>query len=327
MPNARSPRRLFAALAVLGVFGLAGGLAGCAGDEEEPYIEEPVEILYNRGINALNKNDPEKAQKEFQEVERQHPYSTWATKAQLMGSFAAYLRREYDEAIIGLNRFIQLHPSHRDVAYAYYLRGLSYYEQISDVARDQKMTQEALGSLTEVFSRFPESKYARDAKVKVDLTYDHLAGKEMEIGRYYQTSGHYLAAINRFKTVVDRHQTTTHVPEALHRLAESYYTLGMTEEAARAAAILGHNYPGSDWYIDAYELVSGEPFREQFESQQERQRARDAGEEYQDSEWWEFWEDGGGDAPAPAPEAAPETAPAPEVEAEDDDDSAWWEIW
>ena len=249
-------------------------LGACAGEDDElAYVEEPVEIIYNRAVDALESEEYEEAQAQFDEVDRQHPYSTWATKAQLMTAYTAYLRREYDDAIIALDRFIQLHPSHRDVAYAYYLRGLSFYEQISDVVRDQQMTQEALNSLRELISRFPESKYSKDAKVKIDLTYDHLAGKEMEIGRYYQRTGHYLAGINRFKAVVDTYQTTTHVPEALHRLAESYYALGLEDEAQRAAAILGHNYPGSEWYIDSFELVAGEPVRDKLE----------------DEAWYEFW--------------------------------------
>lgn len=248
-------------------------LGGCAASEEDDYVEQPVELLYNQAVDALDQNELEEAQRLFDEVDRQHPYSTWATKAQLMTSYAAYLRRQYDDAIISLDRFIQLHPSHRDIAYAYYLRGLSYYEQISDVARDQQMTQEALDTLKELVSRFPDSKYARDATIKIDLTYDHLAGKEMEIGRYYQATGHYLAAINRFKIVVDEYDFTTHVPEALHRLAETYYAVGLETEAKRAAAILGHNYPGSEWYIDSYELVSGQPVREVDE----------------DEAWYEFW--------------------------------------
>jgi outer membrane protein assembly factor BamD len=248
-------------------------LGACAATEEEEYVEQPVELLYNQAVDALERDELEEAQRLFDEVDRQHPYSTWATKAQLMTAYAAYLLREYDDAIIALDRFIQLHPSHRDIAYAYYLRGLSYYEQISDVARDQQMTQEALNTLKELVSRFPESKYARDAKVKIDLTYDHLAGKEMEIGRFYQRTGNYLAAINRFKIVVDEYDFTTHVPEALHRLAETYYAVGLDGEAERAAAILGHNYPGSEWYIDSYELVSGQPVREVED----------------DEAWYEFW--------------------------------------
>ena len=172
-----------------------------------------------------------------------------------MSAYTYYLNNLYGDAIAGLNRFIQLHPTNKDVAYAYYLKGLSYYEQISDVAHDQKMTELALTTLDELIKRFPNSKYARDAKLKIDLTHDHLAGKEMEIGRFYQNQGNYLAAINRFRTVVDDFQTTTHVPEALHRLTETYLTIGVPEEARKTAAVLGYNFPGSEWYMDSYKIM------------------------------------------------------------------------
>lgn len=229
-------------------------LAGCTIVDEPDYVERPVADIYNNAMDLLKNTDFKRAASEFDEVERQHPYSVWATKAQLMAAYAYYQSNRYDDAIIALDRFTQLHPAHRDVAYAYYLKALSYYEQISDVARDQKMTELALDALSEVYRRFPESEFARDAKVKVDLTYDHLAGKEMEIGRYYLTQKHYLAAINRFRTVVDDYETTTHVPEALHRLTEAYLALGVTSEARKTASVLGHNFPGSDWYSDSYDL-------------------------------------------------------------------------
>ncbi len=199
----------------------------------------------------------QEAAKQFDEVERLHPYSIWAIKAQLMSAFAYYEDNRYDDAVIALDRFIQLHPSNKDVPYAYYLKALSYYEQISTTDRDQRMTEDALKTLNELITRFPESKYARDARVKIDLTFDSLAGKEMAIGRYYQRQGQYLAGINRFKTVIDRYQTTTHVPEALLRLTESYLAIGLTGEARKTAAVLGHNFPGSEWYQDAYQLVEG----------------------------------------------------------------------
>lgn len=233
---------------------LIGALAGCTVVEEPDYIERPVADIYNSAMDLLKNTDFKRAAAEFDEVERQHPYSVWATKAQLMAAYAYYQSNRYDDAIIALDRFTQLHPAHRDVAYAYYLKALCYYEQISDVARDQKMTELALNALNEVFRRFPESEFARDAKVKIDLTYDHLAGKEMEIGRYYLIQKHYLAAINRFRTVVDDFETTTHVPEALHRLTEAYLALGVTSEARKTASVLGHNFPGSDWYSDSYDL-------------------------------------------------------------------------
>ena len=236
---------------------LLAGLAGCASDEAEPYVERPVEQLYNEAVDALEAENFEDAAKLFDEVDRQHPYSVWASKAQLMSAYAYYQDDAYDDAINTLDRFIQLHPGNRDIAYAYYLKALSYYEQISDVERDQKMTKLALESMEEVTRRFPESSYARDAKLKADLARDHLAGKEMAIGRFYQSEGHYLAAINRFKAVVDKFQTTSHVTEALHRLVEVYLALGLSGEAQKAAAILGYNYPGSDWYVDSYELMTG----------------------------------------------------------------------
>lgn len=237
-------------------------LTACSGSDEEQYVEQKVEFLYNTAVNSLETGQYKSAAKQFDEVERQHPYSTWATKAQIMAAFSHYQANEYDEAVIGLDRFIRLHPGNRDIAYAYYLKALSYYERISDVARDQLVTELALTSLNEIVRRFPNSKYARDARLKIDLTRDHLAGKEMEIGRFYLKRNYYLAAINRFKAVVDDYQTTTHVPEALHRLVESYAALGVINEARRVAAVLGHNYPGSEWYLDSYAVAAGPDLRE-----------------------------------------------------------------
>ena len=245
---------------MLAVAGLCLMLAACSlfGGEEEPqYVERPVQDLYNAAMNAILVGDNFEAARLFDEVERQHPYSTWAAKAQLMAAFANYQRNKYDETINALDRFIQLHPGHKDIAYAHYLRAISYYEQISDVGRDQKMTRLALLALEEVVRRFPESRYARDASLKLDLARDHLAGKHMEIGRFYLKKGEYLAAINRFRTVIKDYQTTTHVPEAMLRLVESYLALGVTEEAQATAAVLGYNYPGSPWYADSYVLLTG----------------------------------------------------------------------
>jgi outer membrane protein assembly factor BamD len=243
------------------VFALAVALpilGGCASDDlKDNYKERPVEELYNDAMDLLKDEEYDKAAKAFDEVERQHPYSVWATKAQLMAAYSHYTHNKYDDAIAALDRFIQLHPGHKDVAYAYYLKALCYYEQIADVTRDQKMTANALKALQEVVDRFPASKYARDAKLKVDLARDHLAGKEMTIGRWYENQQQYLAAINRYRVVLDNYQTTTHVPEALHRLIECYETLGLTEEARNTAAVLGYNYPGDVWYSDSYRLVQG----------------------------------------------------------------------
>jgi outer membrane protein assembly factor BamD len=212
----------------------------------------PVEELYNRGVDSLARKNYALAVTQFDLVEQNYPYSTWAVNAQLMQGYAEYLRNHYTDSIGVLDRFIQLHPSHRDIAYAYYLRALCYYEQIADIRRDQKGTQQAMGALQEVVNRFPDSAYARDARLKIDLGRDHLAGKEMEVGRFYQNQRLYSAAIGRFQRVVDDFQTTNHVPEALHRLTEIYLTLGLTDQARKTAAVLGYNYPGNVWYSDSY---------------------------------------------------------------------------
>ncbi len=240
-------------LAAVAVAALA--LASCA-EKKEDYVERPVENLYNSAMDELQDGEYTKAAKDFDETDRQHPYSVWATKAQLMSAYTLYQQGKYDNSIVAADRFIQLHPGHRDVAYAYYLKALDYYIQITDVGRDQKTTQQAMNALGEVARRFPDTKYARDARLKMDLARDHLAGKEMDIGRWYETRGDYLAAINRFKRVIDEYQTTTHVPEALERLTECYLALGLSDEARRTAAVLGYNYPGSRWYQDTYALVT-----------------------------------------------------------------------
>lgn len=240
------------------IFSLLIGLGACSSTEKEPeYVEKPVERLYNEAMDALLAGNHRNAARLFEEVERQHPYSVWATKAQLMAAYANYEADRYDEAIVGADRFIQLHPSSPDTPYAYYLKALTYYEQISDTGRDQKMTQLAFDALSEVIRRYPGTDFAKDAALKIDLTRDHLAGKEMEVGRFYLRQQKYLAAINRFKRVVDEYQTTTHVPEALHRLVEAYTALGLEEEARKVAAVLGHNFPGSEWYADTYVVVEG----------------------------------------------------------------------
>ncbi|MBV8122076.1 MAG: outer membrane protein assembly factor BamD [Alphaproteobacteria bacterium] len=232
-------------------------LSGCGGASKDAYIEKPVDDLYNQAMDQMVEDRYAQAAGTFNQVESQHPYSIWATKAQLMAAYAQYESGNYDEAIIAADRFIQLHPGNHDVAYAYYLKAISYYIQIVDVGRDQKTTESAVKALDDVVRRFPDSKYARDAKLKLDFTRDHLAGKEMEIGRYYLKRGDYLAAMNRFKRVIDKYQTTTHVPEALERLVECDLALGLTSEAKQNAAVLGYNYPGSGWYGDAYALLKG----------------------------------------------------------------------
>jgi len=218
-------------------------------------VDQTPEGLYAAGVEALQQRRYPQAADYFDQIERDHPYSTWATNATLMGAFAEYQRNRYTEAIGALDRFIQLHPSHRDIAYAFYLRALCYYEQIADAQRDQRATEQAMAALQDVVNRFPDTAYARDARLKIDLGRDHLAGKEMNVGRFYQRQRLYAAAIGRFKTVVENYQTTNHVPEALHRLTEIYLTLGLVDEARKTAAVLGHNFPGSAWYQDSYALL------------------------------------------------------------------------
>jgi outer membrane protein assembly factor BamD len=236
---------------------LAFVLGACSSDDGPEYVERPVEELYNEAMSTLRTGEYKEAARLFDEVERQHPYSVWASKSQLMAAYSYYRDNAYDDTIAALDRFIQLHPGNRDVSYAYYLKALSYYEQISDVERDQKMTRLALQSLEELQRRFPRSKYARDAALKADLARDHLAGKNMAIGRFYQSRDQHLAAINRFRIVVEQYQTTSHITEALHRLVECYLALGLTREARATAAVLGYNYPGSEWYVDSYALLDG----------------------------------------------------------------------
>jgi outer membrane protein assembly factor BamD len=237
---------------------LAAGLAGCAGTpKNDEMAEEPAESLYNQGVNALQQGQLTDAAKFFEEVEKQHPYSTLVPQAEVMDAYVYYRGNKYDDAISALDRFIDLHPGNKNTPYAYYLKALCYYEQIQDVRRDQKMTEDALDALTEVVNRYPNTPYGRDATLKLDLTRDHLAGKEMEIGRYYEKQQQYLAAINRFRRVIENYQTTTHAPEALLRLTECYMALGVNDEAQTAAAVLGYNYPGSHWYEAAYTELQG----------------------------------------------------------------------
>ncbi|MFC0384772.1 outer membrane protein assembly factor BamD [Muricoccus vinaceus] len=219
------------------------------------YADMSPEALYAAGLDALRAERYAQSIELFDTVERDHPYSTWATNARLMSGYAEYSRNRYTEALGQLDRFIQLHPAHRDVAYAYYLRALCYYEQIADAQRDQAGTNTALAALQDVVNRFPNSTYARDARLKMDLARDHLAGKEMNIGRFYQARHLYAAAIARFRNVVENYQTTNHTPEALHRLTEIYLAMGLTDEARKTASVLGHNYPGNPWYQDSYALL------------------------------------------------------------------------
>jgi len=233
-------------------------LAGCASNQnraDTQYVARDVSTLYMAGQQRLDRGRFAEAAVLFDEVERQHPYSPWARRAQLMSAFSYYAARNYRQSIQSAQRFLSIHPGNRDAPYAYYLIALCYYEQISDVTRDQKLTFQARDALNELVRRFPDSRYASDARLKLDLVSDHLAGKEMEVGRFYQRRREWIAATLRFRQVIDNYQSTSHTPEALHRLVESYLALGMPEEAKRAAAVLQTNYPGSDWYERAYRLM------------------------------------------------------------------------
>lgn len=225
---------------------------------DEQTEQRTAEELYNIALSYLNAKDYEIAVEEFEEVDQQYPYSPYATKAQVMAAYSAYMGREYDTAVGILERFVKLNPADERTPYAYYLRALCYYDDISDVGRDQKKTREAEQALREVIARYPNSDYARDAKLKLELTADHLAGKEMTIGRYYLQRDEYVAAINRFKYVLEAYDTTAHAPEALHRLVEAYLRLGLKMEAQRYAAVLGYNYPGSEWYEYSYAMLEGD---------------------------------------------------------------------
>lgn len=234
-------------------------LIGCSTTEETDSIEErPVYELYSEAQAQMNEENYRAAAALFDDVERLYPYSEWAARSILMAAHANYQALEYDATIVALNRFIDLYPGNKDAPYAYYLRAVSFYEQIVDVGRDQELTERAQENLQDVIRRFPDSQYARDARLKLDLVSDHLAGKEMEIGRFYLKRKHYQSAINRFKTVAEKYDTTSHIPEALHRMVEAYMALGLKQEAVNIAAVLGHNYPGSTWYQVSYALVHGD---------------------------------------------------------------------
>jgi len=224
-------------------------------EKQVEYKERSVEEIYNSALNLMNDKNYIDAANEFEEVERQHPYSVWAVQAQIMTAYARYMRNDYDLAISAAERYIELHPSADDVDYAYYLISISYYERINDVKRDQSMTESALQAFERLIRRFPDSIYAKDSRQKLFLVKDHLAGKDMEVGRTYLRFDNYLAAIKRFKNVIDAYPKTSHVPEALARLTEVYYMLGIYAEAKAAAAVLGHNYPNNYWHKYTYDLL------------------------------------------------------------------------
>ncbi len=250
------------------VLGASLGLSGCetvggwfgANDaakdaKDAEYVERPIDAIYADAWKKIKSNEWEDAAKQFDEVERQHPYSVWARRAMLMSAFCYYQANKYPDAITAADAYISLHPGSHEVAYAFYLKAISLYEQIVDVGRDQTNTEAALVALQDVVQRFPDTEYARDATLKIDLTIDHIAGKEMAVGRYYLQRGDYIGAINRFRIVVEQYQRTTQIAEALERLTEAYYALGVYNEAKTAAAVLGANYPGSTWYKDSYKLL------------------------------------------------------------------------
>jgi outer membrane protein assembly factor BamD len=237
---------------------LGASLSACGGgsteDERFAYVEQPVETLYALGAERMERKRYDEAILYFEEVERQHPYSAWARRAMLMTAYAQYLTNDYEGSLAQIERFLAIHPGNKDAAYAYYLKAMNHYERIRDIGRDQDITKQALASLEDVVRRYPETSYARDAALKLDLTRDHLAGKEMDVGRWYLRQGQHVAALGRFNSVLTNYQTTSHVPEALHRSVEAYLQMGVVPEARRHAAVLGYNYPGSRWYEDTYAL-------------------------------------------------------------------------
>jgi len=261
---AKAARGLAIALCVLALTG-CGSLFGSRtnNDDQVQYIERPIDQIYADAWKQIRNRNWSQAAKQFDEVERQHPYSVWARRAMLMSAFCSYQGNKYTDAIGTAEQYMALHPGSKDVSYAYYIRAISYYEQIVDVGRDQSNSEQALSALNDVVQRFPDSEYAHDATLKIDLVLDHIAGKEMAVGRYYLLKNEYIGAINRFKVVVTQYQTTSQTPEALERLTEAYFAMGITKEAQTAAAVLGANYPGSRWYQDSYNLLTSHNLRPQ----------------------------------------------------------------
>ena len=238
-------------------------LSGCLSSEKDldlsTYVEEtdPADQLYNEGLANLNAGRMNEAIKKFEAVDRQHPYSEFARKSMVMGAFTNYRQGKYEEAINASKRYVALYPSDEDAAYAQYIIGLSYYRQIRDVTQDQKEARRTVEAMEELVQRWPESQYVEDAKAKTRFARDQLAGKEMQIGRYYLERREYIAAIKRFRVVVEFYSNTRHIEESLARLTEAYYAMGLTSEAQTAAAVLGNNYPDSQWYKDSYALLQG----------------------------------------------------------------------
>jgi len=243
--------------AALVVFALSG-CGGVFASREQPLDSFSAEDIFKRAEFELEARKPEEAARYFGEVERLYPYSDWAKRALIMQAFAYHRDKDYEAARSSAQRFLDVYPADEDAAYAQYLMALSYYDQIDDVGRDQGLTFQALQAMREVIEKYPDSEYARSSILKFDLAFDHLAAKEMEIGRYYLKRRNFSAAINRFRVVVEQFQTTTHTPEALHRLVEAYLSLGLPDEARTAGAILGHNFQSTEWYQDSFTLLTGQ---------------------------------------------------------------------
>lgn len=266
-------RRFWRPIVAVCVAGLI--LGGCSSSKKKQklaYEERPAETLYNNAVTDMDNRRYDRAILYFDEVERQHPFSRWARRSMLMSAYAHYRSGDYDEAVVSSQRYISLHPGSDSTPYAYYLIAICHYEQIFDVGRDQGTTVLAEGALQQVVRRYPDSDYARDARLKLELTHDHLAGKEMDVGRWYLRDHQELAAIGRFKNVVKRYDTTSQTEEALHRLVEAYVSLGLIGEAKQIGSVLGYNYPDSQWYQDSYTLLSKYGVDLQTELKVERKR-------------------------------------------------------
>jgi outer membrane protein assembly factor BamD len=257
----RSPALLLVLAAAVGLSGCAMLGKGKKKTADSAYVERPVDQLYLAGAHQLDGHHWNESVVYFKEVERQHPYSEWSRRSIMMQAYAHYEANQYDDAITDANRFIDLYPGHATTPYAYYLKAECYFERIVDVGRDQAATEQALGAMREVARRYPKTEYAEDARLKIDMINDQLAGREMNVGRWYLRNGYTLSALGRFKTVVDKYQTTSQTPEALYRLVEGYLTLGLVGEAKEDAAVLGYNFPGDQWYADAYKLMTAKGYR------------------------------------------------------------------
>lgn len=266
-PAVRALHRAGRVLPLIAGLAAAAALAGCAdaldkvnlfkstAKDESTVPDRPAGELYNQGLGELKAGKSRTAIDTFKEVDRQHPYTEEARKAQIMLAFAAYQAGSYDDAVQAAKRFLALYPGSPDAAYARYIIGQAYFEQIPDVTRDQEATKQALAAMQEIIDNYPKSEYAADARKKIVIAKDQLAGKEMQVGRYYLERREYIAAINRFKVVVTSYATTRHIEEALERLTECYLAIGVNKEAQTAAAVLGHNFPDSPWYKDAFQLL------------------------------------------------------------------------